>query len=62
MRGRPKSHIITALRAAGVTSLNGVAPALNMRGVPTVTRKGQRDESQVRRVLARCRVQHRSRT
>jgi hypothetical protein len=45
--------IIAALRAAGANSLNGVARALNMRGVPTLSGKGQWDESQVRRVLAR---------
>jgi hypothetical protein len=52
-RAADVAPIITALQTAGATSLNGVARALNMRGVPTVSRKGQWDESQVRRVLAR---------
>jgi hypothetical protein len=32
--------IIAELRAAGVTSLYGIAKALNARGVPTATGKG----------------------
>jgi hypothetical protein len=55
-RAADVAPIITALQTAGATSLNGVARGLNMRGVPTVSRKGQWDESQVRRVLARLQV------
>ena len=54
--------VIAELHATGVTSLNGVARALNMRGVPTVSRKGQWDESQVRRVLARLAMTRRDQT
>ena len=52
-RAADAAPIITALRTAGATSLNGIARALNVHGVPTVTGKGQWDSSQVRRVLAR---------
>jgi hypothetical protein len=52
-KGCDVAPIITALLTAGTTSLNGIARALNVHGVPTVTGKGQWDSSQVRRVLAR---------
>jgi hypothetical protein len=45
--------IIAELRAAGVTSLYGIAKALNDRGVPTATGKGKWQDIGVRRVLAR---------
>jgi hypothetical protein len=40
------------VQAAGVTSLNGIARALNERGVPTA-RKGKWSAVQVARVLGR---------
>jgi hypothetical protein len=45
--------IIAEIRAAGVTSLYGITKALNARGVPTATGKGQWQDQGVRRVLAR---------
>ena len=47
--------IIAEIRAAGVTSLYGIAKALNDRGVPTATGRGTWAIPQVRRVLARLR-------
>jgi Recombinase-like helix-turn-helix domain len=43
---------IKGIQAAGITSLNGIARALNQRSVPTA-RKGKWTAVQVRRVLAR---------
>jgi hypothetical protein len=45
--------VIAELQAAGVTSLYGIAKALNDRGVPTATGRGTWAIPQVRRVLAR---------
>jgi DNA invertase Pin-like site-specific DNA recombinase len=45
--------LITELRAAGVTSLRGIAAALNERGIPTAAERGEWQAAQVRRVLAR---------
>jgi hypothetical protein len=45
--------VIAELRAAGVTSLYGIARSLNERGVPTATGRGIWRVPQVRRVLAR---------
>lgn len=44
--------IIEAIRAAGVTTLKGIAEALNARGVQAV-RGGSWDATQVKRILAR---------
>ena len=52
-RAAELAPIIAELRAAGVTSVYGIAKALNARGVPTATGKRQREAVQVRRVLAR---------
>jgi hypothetical protein len=41
------------MQAAGVTSLRGIAKALNERGVPTATGKGKWEAMQVGRVLGR---------
>jgi hypothetical protein len=41
------------VQAAGVTSLRGIAKALNERGVPTATGKGKWEAMQVGRVLER---------
>jgi len=45
--------IIAAIRANGVTSLYGIAQALNRRGVPTATGRGEWAIPQVRRMLER---------
>jgi hypothetical protein len=45
--------IVKALQVAGVTSLNGIATALNARGVLTPAGGGRWHATQVRRVLAR---------
>jgi DNA invertase Pin-like site-specific DNA recombinase len=45
--------IIAELRAAGTTSLAGIAAALNERGIPTASGQGTWQAVQVSRVLAR---------
>jgi hypothetical protein len=45
--------VIAELRASGVTSLRGIAAALNARGIPTVAGSGRWYHAQVRRLLAR---------
>ena len=45
--------LIAELRAAGVTSLRGIAKALNKRGIPTVAGSGPWYHTQVARLLAR---------
>jgi hypothetical protein len=45
--------IVAELRAAGVTSLNGIAAALNERGVPTPSGGGHWRAAQVSRLLKR---------
>jgi hypothetical protein len=45
--------IIAELQRAGVTSLSGIADALNARRVPTPTGRGQWYAMQVARVLGR---------
>jgi hypothetical protein len=45
--------VIKAVQAAGVTSLRGIAKALNERGVPTATGKGKWEAMQIGRVLGR---------
>ena len=52
-RANTRAPVIAELRAAGVTSLNGIARALNARGVRTATGKSKWEAVQVRRVLAR---------
>jgi hypothetical protein len=44
---------IEALRAAGITTLRGIAAALNERGIPTARGRGKWEATKVRRVLAR---------
>jgi hypothetical protein len=44
---------IADIRRGGVTSLRGIAMALNARGVSTATGKGRWEIPQVRRTLAR---------
>jgi DNA invertase Pin-like site-specific DNA recombinase len=45
--------VIREIQAAGVTSLAGIAAALNERGIPTVSGQGAWQAVQVSRVLAR---------
>jgi hypothetical protein len=45
--------VIAELRASGVTSLRGIAAALNERGIPTVAGSGRWYHTQVARTLAR---------
>jgi hypothetical protein len=48
--------VIADLRARGVTSLRGIAAALNERGIPTVAGSGLWYHAQVRRLLKRWRI------
>jgi DNA invertase Pin-like site-specific DNA recombinase len=45
--------VIAELRAAGVTTLRGIAGAFNSRGIPTARGEGVWDATRVSRVLAR---------
>jgi hypothetical protein len=45
--------IIAELRAAGITTFNGIAGALNERGIPTTRGSGRWYHAQVGRMLAR---------
>jgi hypothetical protein len=51
--GADLAPIIAELRAAGITSLTGIAAALEARGVPTPAGSGHWRAVQVRRLLAR---------
>jgi hypothetical protein len=55
-RAAKVAPIIKALRAEGITSLNGIAKALNERRVPTTRGRRRWYATQVRRVLARLEV------
>jgi recombinase len=48
--------IIAELRAAGITSLTGIAGALNERGIPTARGSSPWYHAQVRRLLARVKA------
>jgi len=48
-----RAPVIAELRASGVTSLRGIAAALNERGIPTVAGSGRWRHVQVGRLLAR---------
>jgi hypothetical protein len=52
-RAADLAPIIAELQAAGVTSLRGIAVALNARGIPTATGHGRWHHVQVGKVLAR---------
>jgi hypothetical protein len=52
-RAADLAPIIAELRAAGITSLTGIAAALEERGVPTARGSGPWYHAQVRRLLAR---------
>jgi hypothetical protein len=47
---------IKELQESGVTTLRGIAAALNERGIPTSRGKGRWQASQVRRLMARLRA------
>jgi hypothetical protein len=47
------ARTVEALRAAGTTSLRGIAAEPNNRGIPTATGTGTWQAAQVSRVLAR---------
>jgi hypothetical protein len=47
---------IAEIRASGITTLNGIATALNARKVRTPTGRKKWQVTQVRRVLARLKV------
>jgi len=51
--GSGGQSIPVSLRAAGTTSLRGIAAELNNRGIPTATGTGTWQSAQVRRLLAR---------
>jgi hypothetical protein len=53
---RALSRAIKELKENGVTTLRGIAAALNERGVPTSRGKGQWQASQVKRVMARLKA------
>jgi hypothetical protein len=48
--------IIAELRAAGTTSLTGIAGAFNERGIPTTRGSGRWHHTQVDRLLARLKA------
>jgi hypothetical protein len=52
-RAAPLTPIVKSLQAAGVTSLNALAEALNAQGVPTPAGRGCWHPSQVARILRR---------
>jgi hypothetical protein len=52
-RAADLAPIIAELRAAGITSLESIAAALNERGIPTARGSGPWYHAQVRRLLAR---------
>ena len=52
-RAADLAPIVKELQATGVTSLNGIAEALNERGVPTPASSGHWHAMQVSRVLKR---------
>jgi hypothetical protein len=52
-RATDLAPIIAELRAAGITSLTGIAEALEERGIPTARGTGRWYHAQVRRLLAR---------
>jgi hypothetical protein len=52
-RARKLAPIIRAIQAKGITSLNGIAEALNEHRVPTPRGRRRWHATQVRRVLAR---------
>lgn len=56
-RAAKLAPVFKAIQAAGITTLNGIAEALNKRHIPTPSGHGHWYAVQVARVLARCRVE-----
>jgi hypothetical protein len=52
-RGADLAPTIAEIRASGVTSMRGIAMALNARNIPTPTGRKEWQAVQVRRVLTR---------
>jgi DNA invertase Pin-like site-specific DNA recombinase len=52
VRAQDRLEAIEDIKAAGVTTLRGIAAQLNERGIPTPTEKGEWSAVQVSRVLA----------
>jgi hypothetical protein len=52
-RAAKLAPIVKNTKAAGITSLNGIAEALNARGIPTAAGRRRWYATQVRRALAR---------
>jgi hypothetical protein len=52
-RAAKLSPIVKDIQAAGITSLSGIAEALNKRRLPTPRGRGHWHATQVRRLLAR---------
>jgi hypothetical protein len=52
-RAAELAPIVKEIRASGVTSLRGIAAALNERGIPTATGYGRWHHVQVGKALAR---------
>jgi DNA invertase Pin-like site-specific DNA recombinase len=52
VRAHDRLEAIEDVRASGATSLRGIAAALNERGIPTPTQRGEWSAVQVSRVLA----------
>jgi hypothetical protein len=48
--------IITEIQAIGVTSIHGIAKALDERNIPTVNGRGRWHSAQVARIIARNRT------
>ena len=52
-RAAKLAPVLEAIQAAGVTTLNGIADALNKRRIPTPSGHGHWYAAQVARILAR---------
>jgi hypothetical protein len=48
--------VIQSIRAAGISTIRGITEELNRRGIPTATRQGQWQASQVLKVLRRLKL------
>jgi DNA invertase Pin-like site-specific DNA recombinase len=57
-RAEDRLDVIEDARAAGATTLRAIAAALNERGIPTLTAKGQWSAVQVQRILHSARKSH----
>jgi hypothetical protein len=52
-RSADLAPIVAELQAAGVTSPRGIAAELNLRGIPTLSGRGEWQADTVRQLLAR---------